>query len=103
MQQTHRKLLSYILAFALAMSNTLFASTATAGIYDQAEQEPSGGDMLADMVLMRPFMLTATAVGLVSFVVTLPFSALGGNVDEAGKKMVLEPAKYTFVRPLGEL
>ncbi|MGD2136915.1 MAG: hypothetical protein PVJ66_00790 [Gammaproteobacteria bacterium] len=103
MQQTHRKLLSYFLAFALAMSNTLFISTAAAGVYDQVNPEPSGGAMLADMVLMRPFMLVSTVVGVASFVVTLPFSALGGNVDEAGRKMVLEPAKYTFVRPLGEL
>ena len=103
MYQTQRKLLTYVLAFALAMSNMLFVSSASAGMYDAVEPEPSGGAMLADMVLIRPAMLVGTAVGLVSFIVTLPFSALGGNVDQAGKKMVLEPAKYTFVRPLGEL
>ena len=103
MQQIHRKLLSYFLAFAFAMSNVLFVPAAAAGVYDAVKPEPSGGAMLADMVLMRPLMLVGTVVGLASFVVTLPFSALGGNVGEAGTKMVVEPAKYTFVRPLGEL
>jgi hypothetical protein len=45
--------------------------------------------------------MAATAVGVVTFVVTLPFSALGGNVGEAGQILVVDPAKYTFVRPLG--
>ena len=48
-------------------------------------------------------MLTSTVVGLATFIVTLPFSALGGNIGEAGNTLVVEPAKYTFVRPLGEL
>ena len=32
----------------------------------------------------------------------LPFSLLGINVGEAGSKLVLDPARFTFVRPLGE-
>lgn len=42
-------------------------------------------------------------VGAVTWVVTLPFSALGGNVDEATKALVVDPAKFTFSRPLGDL
>ncbi len=45
--------------------------------------------------------LVATMVGAVAFVITLPFSALGGNVDEAGEKLVVRPAAYTFSRCLG--
>jgi hypothetical protein len=48
-------------------------------------------------------MLVGTIIGTVTYIVTLPFSLLGGNAGEAGKAMVVEPAKYTFVRPLGEL
>jgi hypothetical protein len=33
----------------------------------------------------------------------LPFSLLGGNVGESAEKLVAEPARYTFTRPLGEL
>jgi hypothetical protein len=53
-------------------------------------------------VMVRPLMLIGTAVGVVAFVITLPFSALGGIVGEAGRILVVDPAKYTFIRPLGE-
>jgi hypothetical protein len=52
---------------------------------------------------VRPFMLVGTVLTTATFIVTLPFSALGGNVDEAATKLVSEPASYTFVRPLGEM
>jgi phosphotransferase system glucose/maltose/N-acetylglucosamine-specific IIC component len=71
--------------------------------YYNDAQEPTAGEMLADTVLVRVPMFVATVVGVVTFVVTLPFSALGGNVDEAGRTLVLEPAEYTFMRPLGDL
>ena len=65
-------------------------------------ETPTAGTMLADTFMVRPLMLVGTAAGVVTFVVTLPFSALGGNVGEAGETLVVEPAKYTFVRPLGQ-
>ena len=40
---------------------------------------------------------------LAFYVVSLPFSAAGGNADEVRQKLVEEPAGYTFQRPLGEL
>jgi hypothetical protein len=52
--------------------------------------------------MIRPVMLLGSAAGLVTFIVTLPFSALGGNVDQAADELVMKPVKYTFVRPLGE-
>jgi len=38
----------------------------------------------------------------VFWLIGLPFSAAGGNVDAATEKLIKEPAKYTFDRPLGE-
>jgi hypothetical protein len=89
----------------LAASNTTFASamsTTSATTYSDYAEAPTAGTMLADTVLVRPLMLVGTVVGVVAFVITLPFSALGGNVDDAGRILVVEPAKYTFIRPLGE-
>ena len=103
MLQTNRKLVTWFLAGALAVSNLMFTQTAMADTYNDIDTAPSGGAMLADTFLVRPFMLVSTVVGVATFIVTLPFSALGGNVDEAGNTLVVEPAKYTFVRPLGEL
>jgi hypothetical protein len=74
-----------------------------AGRTNTIEEERTGGTMMADTFMIRPFMLVGTVVGLATFVVTLPFSALGGNIGEAGNTLVVEPARYTFVRPLGEL
>jgi hypothetical protein len=67
------------------------------------DQRPGFGSMLVDGVVVRPLGLGAMVLGAATWVVTLPFSALGGNVDEATQKLLVEPARFTFVRPLGEL
>jgi len=78
-----------------------FGSAALAEEYFEAEP-PSGGAMMFDLCMVRPVGIIATAVGAVFFVVSSPFSALGGNIDAAGEKLVKDPAAYTFKRPLGE-
>ena len=78
-----------------------FGSTAMAQEYFEAE-DPSGGAMLFDFFVVRPVGIVATAIGAVAFVVSWPFSALGGNSGAASKKLISEPAAYTFSRPLGE-
>ncbi len=66
-----------------------------------AEREPGAVGMIIDGLVVRPLGLVATVLGTVAFVVTLPFSALGGNVEEAGENLVVGPAAYTFTRCLG--
>jgi hypothetical protein len=99
----HRNLLSTLLALMLAAPDAMFATRAAAADIDDNYGLSSSEAMLIDGLLVRPAMLVGTAVGIVTFVGTLPFSILGGNVDEAGEKLVVEPAEYTFVRPLGEM
>jgi len=62
-----------------------------------------GGYMAADLVVLRPLGILATAVGSVVYMISLPFSMLGGNQEEAYQQLVLDPARYTFQRPLGEM
>jgi hypothetical protein len=57
--------------------------------------------MAADFVVVRPLQFTSLVTGTVFFIVSLPFSALGNNVGEAYHKMMVEPARMTFLRPLG--
>ena len=65
--------------------------------------EPGSGEaMLADALIARPVGLVTTAVGSAVYVVSLPFSLLGGNEKQARRKLVVEPTKFTFKRPLGE-
>ena len=99
-----RKLLTVTLVTMMVLlpfqSAVLAQSAAT---YESTEYEvqPDGAVMTADFVLMRPLGIASMALGLVFFVVTLPFSAFGGNTDEAFDEMIAKPAKFTFARPLG--
>lgn len=78
-----------------------FATSALAQEYFEAK-EPGGGAMMYDVLVLRPVGAVATAVGSLFWLVGLPFSASGDNVDTATEKLVKDPAKYTFDRPLGE-
>lgn len=78
-----------------------FTSSAVASV-DFEKKDPSAGAMVADFVLLRPFAIAALVAGSAIFVVTLPFSAIGKNVKAAARSLVVKPAKYAFVRPLGE-
>lgn len=64
--------------------------------------EPGSGEaMIADALVARPIGLVTTVAGSAVYVVSLPFSLLGGNEKQARQKLVVEPAHYTFKRPLG--
>lgn len=65
------------------------------------KEEPTALAMIADVVLVRPVMLAITAIGSVFFVVSLPFSLIGGNARDAADTLVVQPANNTFVRCLG--
>ena len=94
---------SVVLASVLSLAQ--FPGLATAGpVSDEADihREPSGGAMAVDALLVRPLMVATTVVGSALFLISLPFSALGGNVDGAAHSLVVEPAQSAFQRPLGE-
>jgi hypothetical protein len=84
-----------------ALIGVPFATSALAQEYFEAK-EPGGGAMMYDMIVVRPIGVVATVIGSAFWLVSLPFSASGDNVDTATKKLVKEPAAYTFTRPLGE-
>ena len=65
-------------------------------------KDPSAGAMIADTFLARPLGLAAAIAGSAAFVVSLPFSALGGNASTAFQKLVKDPFVFTFKRPLGD-
>jgi len=67
-----------------------------------AAPEDSGMAMVMDVVVARPLCLAATAIGSVFFVVSLPFAASTKSVKRSAQALVIEPAKATFTRPLGD-
>jgi hypothetical protein len=91
---------SLIIMMIAAMMIMPLATTTFAEEYFEAE-DPSGGEMMFDLAVVRPVGIIATAVGCVFFVVSSPFSALGGNIGAAGEMLVKDPAAFTFKRPLG--
>ncbi|HZJ92384.1 MAG TPA: multidrug transporter [Thiopseudomonas sp.] len=66
-------------------------------------ETPPAFAMAADVLIARPLLIAATLVGVGLFVVSLPFTALGGDgsVERAGQALVVEPGKAAFVRCLG--
>lgn len=70
--------------------------------YSQSvEENPSALAMTGDLVIARPLLLVTTVLGTAVFLVSLPFSAAGGNTLEAAETLVVGPAEATFVRCLG--
>ena len=65
-----------------------------------ARRDPAA--MTVDLVVARPAGAVATVAGAAIFLVSWPFAALGGNTDETWDSLVVDPASYTFQRPLGD-
>jgi len=92
---------TFVMLLVVAFVTTAFASNSFAQVAMQ-DDEITTENMVADAVLVRPLGICAVILGVGLFVISLPFSALGKNVKEAGEKLVMAPARFTFTRPLGE-
>jgi hypothetical protein len=92
------------LAAALALTTGLLSLPAQANpggdpVYNA--DAPPAYAMIGDLLIARPLLIAGTVIGTGVFIVSLPFTLLGGNVGEAGQALVVEPAKAAFVRCLG--
>jgi hypothetical protein len=71
-------------------------------------EEVQPGFVMMDVLFYRPVGLIATVVGTGLYVGVSPFTALASIPEphdafvKTGKILVLSPANYTFVRPLGD-
>lgn len=99
MQKKIKKGMASVLISALLFFH--FAAIAPAQEHLQ-DLDEKAGFMAGDFLVVRPLGIAATAVGAVLYVLSLPFSLAGGNEEEARQKLVVDPATYTFTRPLGE-
>lgn len=88
-----------VLVMGVVSAPAMASNTDVAVEYDT--DTPEAFAMAGDLLVARPLLLAATAVGTAVFVVTLPFSWLSGSTEKAGKALVVEPGKATFVRCLG--
>ena len=99
--KVQRKIQPWLFAIVLSVGMVL-ASNPTHADERYAGEPPSAAAMSADLLLIRPLSLVATVVGTAVFVVSLPFSLLGQNTEDAAQQLVVRPGEYTFVRPLGD-
>ena len=94
------KITTLIAAAAFALT----AMTAQASEYDGVDETPSAMAMGADLLFVRPLGLAATVVGTALFIVQLPLSLIIGEAPTGpAQRLVVEPAAFTFRRPLGQM
>ena len=99
MHKTAKRSIVFILVAAL-----VFIPFGTSALAETTTdmKDIDGGAMAADFLFARPVGILSVVAGSVLFIVSLPFSALGGNVKDACQKLVVDPVNFTFKRPLGK-
>lgn len=100
MQVWTKRSLVLVMVALLVFTTTGFSALAQ---YPDLGEETTAEGIIVDFVFLRPMGILSTAVGTVFFVASLPFSVTTGSIGIAFRKLVAEPASFTFVRPLGEV
>ncbi|MCD6251090.1 MAG: hypothetical protein J7J29_02080 [Psychrobacter sp.] len=81
--------------FTVAASLSLLAAStqpALAAIeIDETDFGPSYETMVVDTVVGKPLQLVNAVAGTAAYLVSLPFSLIGGNADQAQQKLFVEP------------
>ena len=84
----------YKLLTTIASVSLVFASMqpALAAIeIDKTDFGPSYETMAVDTIVGKPLQLVAAVAGTAAYLVSLPFSLIGGNADQAQQKLFVEP------------
>ncbi|SHG62867.1 hypothetical protein SAMN04488068_0830 [Hydrocarboniphaga daqingensis] len=79
------------------------ATPATPVVEEPApDASPAAAAMAFDLIVVRPLSLVATVIGSGLFLLQLPLALIQAEPPTAAaEKLVVEPARYTFDRPLG--
>ncbi len=81
--------------FALSFNGLLFAD-------DNSFGKPSVGEVLGDVLVIRPAGFIEIAVNNLFYVVSLPATIPFKKADEAKEVLIKEPYNFYFNRGLGE-
>lgn len=90
------------IALMVVLALILVPCSAMAESWQTEDSQVNAGSMITDALVVRPVSMVMTVAGLGLFIVSSPFSTLGGNFREAWNTLVIYPAKFTFARPLGD-
>ena len=86
-----------LFALLISMASVSFAEYN----YYYDDDAVTDGDVIVDLLLVRPLGIVGSAVGIVTHGVGLLFSVPGENYSETAEVLVEDPLNYTFNRPLG--
>lgn len=98
------KINAYVILLVMVFAFTTVTLPAYAQDASQNRYKDLPGETMAvDLVVIRPLGIVSTTLGCAFFVASLPFIVwTEGRIKRAARYFVQEPARYTFVRPLGE-
>ena len=93
-QANTKRTAKYTLSTILISASLAFASiqpALPAIEIDETDFGPSYETMAVDTVVGKPLQLVAAVAGTAAYIVSLPFSLIGGNADQAQQKLFVEP------------
>jgi len=70
---------------------------------DNPKEAPSLGNILEDVLWLRPIGCVRTVLGGAAFVISLPVSIPTGKAEAAKEFLITDPYNYYLKRPLGEM
>jgi hypothetical protein len=70
---------------------------------DGSSKNPSTGEIVGDVLWIRPLGVIGTALGYTAYVISYPVTAALKKTDEAKEILITDPCNYYLKRPLGEL
>jgi hypothetical protein len=87
----------------LAALVLFFAVTPAHAASTMEKEEPSSSEIIFDVLIGRPLGIVATVLGTAVFIVGLPFTIPARSVGVTADKLIADPFKYTFARPVGDI
>lgn len=72
----------------------------------EESKSDSGAMMMLDVALVRPISFVGLVLGSVTWLVAAPFALMAdgtAGIEKISKPLVVDPAKYTFKRSVGNL
>lgn len=103
-----KPIVAVVLVFSMLCASVSLAAEIDpyTGLPEVTSEEPQAEDILLDVALIRPVSFLGFLVGSVCWIVAAPLAAIADGSDgyeTVTKKLVMEPAAYTFSRTVGEL
>ena len=89
------------LAVALSVAILLSTTSISSAGNSKFDEPPSAMGIFLDVGALRPVGIATMALGFGIFVAALPFTVITKSVGTSKDALLVKPARYTFVRPVG--